>query len=88
MTCLSGPRSSATGLITFGYEYLSFNTRKLEAGPEIQRRNSQPRTGHRGAGRGLFGTSSRGEWHGIGQRETVFDGLPYTVYLPIRTVLR
>jgi 5-deoxy-glucuronate isomerase len=30
-------------------------------------------------------TSSRGEWRGIGQRETVFDGLPYTLYLPIGT---
>ncbi len=27
--------------------------------------------------------SSRGEWRNFGKRETVFDGLPYTLYLPI-----
>jgi 5-deoxy-glucuronate isomerase len=29
--------------------------------------------------------SSRGEWTGIGERETVFDGLPHAVYLPPAT---
>lgn len=29
--------------------------------------------------------SSRGEWSEIGRRASVFDGMPYTVYLPRRT---
>ena len=69
----------------FGYEYLSFETRKLEAG---QKYSSE--TGNRELAIVVLGgvcsvTSSRGEWLGFGQRATVFDGLPYTLYLPIRT---
>ena len=72
----------------FGYEYLSFETRKLEAGQKYS-----GETGSRELAIVVLGgvcsvTSSRGEWLGIGQRATVFDGLPYTLYLPIRTRLR
>lgn len=69
----------------FGYEYLSFETRKLEAGQKYS-----GETGSRELAIVVLGgvcsvTSSRGEWLGFGQRATVFDGLPYTLYLPIRT---
>ncbi len=79
------PEAFRDRIADFGYEYLSFETRKLEAGKT-----------HRGetAGRELAIVvlggvcsvkSSRGEWQGMGQRATVFDGLPYTLYLPIGT---
>jgi len=69
----------------FGYEYLSFETRKLGAGEKYS-----GKTGNRELAIVVLGgvcsvTSSRGEWLGFGQRATVFDGLPYTLYLPVRT---
>ena len=69
----------------FGYEFLSFATRKLEAGQEF-RSETAGRELAIVALSGVFSvTSSRGEWLGVGQRETVFGGLPYTLYLPIKT---
>ncbi|MGD0348201.1 MAG: 5-deoxy-glucuronate isomerase [Terracidiphilus sp.] len=69
----------------FGYEYLSFETRKLEAGQKYS-----GETAHRELAIVVLGgvcsvTSSRGEWLSFGQRATVFDGLPYTLYLPAGT---
>jgi 5-deoxy-glucuronate isomerase len=69
----------------FGFEYLSFETRKLEPG-----QTSFGETGARELAIVVLGGtcsvfSSRGEWHNFGKRATVFDGLPYTLYLPIRT---
>jgi 5-deoxy-glucuronate isomerase len=69
----------------FGFEYLSFETRKLEPG-----QTSFGETGARELAIVVLGgtcsvLSSRGEWHNFGKRATVFDGLPYTLYLPIRT---
>ena len=69
----------------FGYEFLSFATRKLEAGQEFRSETAGRELAMVVLGGVCSVTSSRGEWQGIGQRETVFDGLPYTLYLPIRT---
>ena len=69
----------------FGYEFLSFATRKLEAGQKFWSETAGRELAIVVLGGVCSVTSSRGEWQGIGQRETVFDGLPYTLYLPIRT---
>jgi 5-deoxy-glucuronate isomerase len=69
----------------FGYEFLSFETRKLEAGQKYKSETAAREMAMVVLGGVCSVTSSRGEWQGIGQRETVFDGLPYTLYLPIGT---
>jgi 5-deoxy-glucuronate isomerase len=69
----------------FGYEYLAFETRKLAQGETYK-----GETGKREVAIVVLGgvcsvKSSRGEWLKIGKRATVFDGLPYTLYLPINS---
>ena len=70
----------------FGYAFLSFSTRKLEAGQEFRSETAGRELAIVVLGGVCSVTSSRGDWQGVGQRETVFDGLPYTLYLPIRTM--
>ncbi len=69
----------------FGYQYLSFSIRKLPQG-----RKYDGETGVNELAIVVLGgictvQSSAGEWQRIGGRATVFDGLPYTLYLPIET---
>ncbi len=69
----------------FGFEYLSFASRKLVAGEEYS-----GETGDNELAIVLLGgvcsvRSSSGTWRGFGGRATVFDGLPYTLYLPLNT---
>ena len=69
----------------FGFEYLSFASRKLAKG-----RQYSEETGARELAIVVLGgicsvSSSRGEWFGFGGRANVFDGYPYTLYLPIGT---
>jgi 5-deoxy-glucuronate isomerase len=69
----------------FGYEYLSFEVRKLAQG-----RQHDGETGGNELAMVVLGgvcsvSTPRGEWQGIGGRASVFDGLPYTLYLPVAT---
>lgn len=69
----------------FGCEFLSFENRKLAPG-EIYLGDTAARELAIVVLGGVCSvSSSRGEWMGVGQRATVFDGLPYTLYLPINT---
>jgi len=69
----------------FGFEYLSFETRAMWAGGGF--------AGATGGNElamvvlGGVGTvrSSAGEWSSIGGRKHVFDGKPWTLYLPVGT---
>jgi 5-deoxy-glucuronate isomerase len=69
----------------FGFEYLSFETRKLEPGQAYTGETSGRELAIVVLGGVCSVLSSRGEWHNFGRRTTVFDGLPYTLYLPLRT---
>jgi len=69
----------------FGYEYLSFETRKLAPGQSYSGKTTGTELGIVVLGGVCSVTSSRGEWQHIGGRKTVFDGLPYTLYLPVNT---
>jgi len=69
----------------FGYEFLSFETRKLEAGEKLTGETAGRELAIVLLGGVCSVKSSRGEWFRFGQRATVFDGLPYTLYLPVRT---
>ena len=69
----------------FGYEYLSFETRKLAAGEKCDGETVGRELAIVALG-GVFSVkSSRGEWQHIGGRASVFEGLPYTLYLPVNT---
>ena len=70
---------------SFGFQYLSFENRKLGAG-ETYSYN----TGDNEVAIVLLGgicsvKSSCGAWNSIGKRKDVFDGMPYTLYLPAIT---
>jgi 5-deoxy-glucuronate isomerase len=70
---------------TFGYRYLAFENVKLRPG-EVH----DGGTGERELALVVLGgkcsvESSRGSWRGLGARAHVFDGRPYTLYLPVET---
>jgi len=69
----------------FGYEYLSFESRQLEQGEGFSGETAGRELAIVVLGGICSVKSSRGEWQRIGGRATVFDGLPYTLYLPINT---
>jgi 5-deoxy-glucuronate isomerase len=79
------PETFRNRVADFGFEFLSFETRKLAKGETYT-----GSTGSRELGVVVLGgvcsvTSSRGKWEDFGKRVTVFDGMPYTLYLPINT---
>jgi len=80
-----GPEAFRNRINDFGYEFLSFEARKLEPGQTHYGETAERELAIVVLGGTCSVFSSRGEWHGIGKRDTVFDGLPYTLYLPIRT---
>ena len=70
---------------SFGYEYLSFEVRKL-----ARDRKYDGETGGNELAMVVLGgvcsvKTPRAEWQRIGGRASVFDGLPYTLYLPVAT---
>ena len=82
MELLIHPDAFADQAADFGFEHLSFAVRKLAAGSSF----TETIDGRELALVVLGGTcsvkSSAGDWMSIGRRATVFDGLPYTLYLP------
>jgi 5-deoxy-glucuronate isomerase len=79
------PETFANRVENFGFELLSFESRKLAKGEQFR-----AATGSRELGIVLLGgvcsvKSSEGTFASFGKRENVFDGLPYTLYLPIST---
>ena len=79
------PETFRNRIENFGYEYLSFETRKLQ-----QDQRYEAETGANELAIVVLGgvcsvQSSRDEWRRIGGRKSVFDGLPYTLYLPLKT---
>lgn len=79
------PEAFENRIESFGYEYLSFQTRKLAAGQSYDGSIDQQELAIVVLGGVCSVKSSHGEWHGVGGRKTVFDGLPYTLYLPVHT---
>ena len=68
-----------------GFEFMSFGVRSLANGAQHQGDTGGKELAIVVLGGVCSVTSSRGEWPHIGGRKTVFDGLPYTLYLPIGT---
>lgn len=69
----------------FGFDFLSFENRRLGA-----REKHAGDTGDNELAIVMLGgvcsvESTRGKWNSIGGRATVFDGMPFTLYLPVHT---
>jgi 5-deoxy-glucuronate isomerase len=89
MTSLLVPPERFTGRVDgFGYQYLSFENVRLQAG-QVREAATE---GHELAIVVLGGAcsvgSSRGDFPSFGGRKTVFDGKPFTLYLPVSTTFR
>jgi 5-deoxy-glucuronate isomerase len=69
----------------FGYEYLSFQTRKLAWGETYNGETGGNELAIVVLGGVCSVKSARCEWLHIGGRASVFDGFPFTLYLPIRS---
>ncbi len=79
------PERFANRIDDFGYQFLSFENRKLAAGETFH-----ATTGTRELGIVMLGgvctvNSSEGTFAPVGKRPNVFAGLPHTLYLPIET---
>jgi len=79
------PEAFQNRLNDFGYEFLSFETCKLEPGQTYDKDTVLREVAIVVLGGTCSVSSTRGVWRSIGRRETVFDGLPFTLYLPIYT---
>jgi 5-deoxy-glucuronate isomerase len=79
------PEAFQNRIESFGFEYLSFQSRPLEQGSTYSAETGANELAIVVLGGVCSVRSSRGEWNHIGKRATVFDGMPYTLYLPVRT---
>jgi 5-deoxy-glucuronate isomerase len=70
---------------SFGFELISFAIRKLVVGQSYSADTGDTELAIVVLGGRCTVKSSAGEWLNFGGRDTVFDGLPYTLYLPIHT---
>jgi len=70
---------------TYGFTLLGFKTRTLAPGERLEENTAARELGLVVLGGKCSVESSRGSWSEIGQRASVFRGLPYAVYLPIQT---
>ena len=69
----------------FGYEYLSFESVKLAGGGRHEGDTAASELAVVVLGGRCSVESTAGEWRDFGGRAHVFDGRPYTLYLPIGT---
>jgi 5-deoxy-glucuronate isomerase len=85
MNLLVRPEVFRDRIDNLGFEYLSFASRKLARGQAYDGDLLGVELAIVVLGGMCSVRSSAGEWNGIGGRTTVFDGLPYTLYLPLGT---
>ena len=82
---LMPPDSFAATRNAFGFEYLSFETRKLAKGESLASDNGANELAIVMLGGVCSVESSEGAWPEVGGRRHVFDGKPHTLYLPTGT---
>ena len=75
----------ANRIESFGYEYLAFQSRKLAAGAQYTAETGVHELALVVLGGTCSVTTPLASFQRIGGRHNVFDGLPYTVYIPIAT---
>jgi 5-deoxy-glucuronate isomerase len=88
MRLVHRPEINGKAIDTYGFQFLGLKIHRLAAGEWLD-----GETGNHELGVVLFGgkcsvESSAGAWPSFGGRRTVFDGLPYALYLPITTRFR
>jgi 5-deoxy-glucuronate isomerase len=69
----------------FGCQYLSFENRKISRDESYANSTGNNELAIVVLGGTCNVRSTRGEWNSIGGRKHVFDGMPFTLYLPINT---
>ena len=79
------PEAFTDRIEDFGYEYLSFEARKLAAGGQYTAETGQRELAIVVLGGTCSVATAQSTWPRIGRRQSVFDGLPYTVYVPVGT---
>ncbi len=82
---LVSPEKFRNRIENFGFEFLSFESRRLEQSKAFSAETAGTEVAIVVLGGICSVKSSRGEWQHFGKRATVFDGLPFTLYLPINT---
>ena len=70
------------------WELLHFAARRMSAGEQWEFDTGEQEFGIVVLGGTCSAETSRGAWKSIGRRANVFDGMPYTLYLPRRTEVR
>ncbi|NWF83154.1 MAG: 5-deoxy-glucuronate isomerase [Bryobacteraceae bacterium] len=68
-----------------GFDYLSFETRRLARTQSFSAATANNELALVILGGRCSVRSNHGEWNGIGQRQNVFEGKPYTLYLPLES---
>lgn len=79
------PERFANRIEGFGFEFLSFESRRLAAGESFHGETAGRELGLVVLGGICSVRSSKGTFASFGKRRNVFDGLPYTLYLPVST---
>ncbi len=79
------PESFTNHRDSFGFEFLSFENCKLAAGKTFTDSTGRNELAIVVLGGVCSVKSSRGKWERIGGRTNVFNGMPWTLYLPIET---
>jgi 5-deoxy-glucuronate isomerase len=68
-----------------GWDYIHFEVRRLPAGRSWTFETDANELALILLSGVVDVASNRGEWNGVGQRRSVFDGLPFALYLPADT---
>src|SRR5437588_10700661 len=71
--------------VQVGFEFLSLENRRLSAGMKYEGNTEGNELAIVMLGGICSVESTRGHWESIGGRTTVFDGMPFALYLPVRT---
>src|ERR1051326_382093 len=79
------PTAFTDRIESFGYEFLSFETRALPRGGQFRGDTQQRELAIVVLGGRCSVESAAGTWTNIGARANVFEGKPYTLYLPVAT---
>lgn len=69
-----------------GWKTIGFEVRKLNKGQSWNSTTAKKETALIVLSGTIAVESNRGEWHGLGERNDVFGGLPYAVYFPPQTI--
>jgi 5-deoxy-glucuronate isomerase len=68
-----------------GWEHLGFSARKMRRGESFSATTGKTEVGIVLMGGRCSVESSEGSWRNFGRRTNVFDGVAYTLYLPVQT---